>query len=322
MSSPICPSCQRQQVVATAQFCPFCGYAFLLGGSVGGERAAPSIPPGYPLPVPPPPTYATQHYAPPVPRAMPAASPVASRTTSARAIGVTAAVGVLALVVAYYLWNVINHPNAALDQKFSDFVFASHGAIAPLASIPNPLDPKLLNDGYTLFMILLVSIAPMVVVVSYWFSLRRLYQEWAPSVWFKTFWINVVFYLCGLTFLGGLLRSGDSPSTNAGWALLLALYYPMLLVLALLASFACAVAGILFGRWFARWPLERIRALRSSAWQDALLVGLVGFGALFLQELLAPRFVISPVVPLAALAVAAFACWSALRPLGSNSQQP
>ncbi len=334
---PVCPSCHRQQVVATAQFCPFCGYAFVLGGPAGPSAGLGAVesgpaplygPPGYgappygPAATPgyPPPGYAPGYPPPAAPplrsRSASTISPVAARTTSARAVAVTAAVALLAILVSFLLWRLISNPNPATDQAFSDWIVASHRALPFLGGVQYPLGAGPFDNGYTLFMILLVSIAPMAAVASYWFSLRRLYQEWAPSVWLKTSAISLLFFLLGVMALGVVAHTQKAaPSDLAGWALLMLFYYPALLLIVVLASAACAAAGILFGRWFARWPLERIRALHSSSWQDALLVGCTAFGALLLQDLIAPRLGLQQVVPLGALVVAALACWSALRPV-------
>ncbi len=103
--------------------------------------------------------------------------------------------------------------------------------------------------------------------------------------------------------------------------------YPGAILFVCFVAALCAAAGIGFGYYFAHWPIERIRALKSNAQNDfglTLLCGLAGMIAQYiLDDLLdggAQPFANSQWwIPIAALLLAIYACWSALRPLSQPS---
>lgn len=313
------------------------GQKVFLGGAPTVHAASPAAGPTIPAPMPP---FAQ------VPRvagpqskpgattgigAAPKASPI--QTTPMRAIGVTVGISSLAAAVVFVLWRVLTNPDPNADHAFFQLITSSH------RFSPVPTNDAV-SEGYTTLMSLLISVTPVAVVGAYWFSLRRLYQEWKRwRLWLKTFALTCAVLLLSLVVTGVEVHADLAGATNGGyvaanllWAPTMLLYYPALLALALLAAAACTFAGIQFGRWFAHWPLDRIRGLQSDPWQDAALVGGVALVGIVVQLFLYRRMDTTPYsenapfalwiwwVPLAALGIAAYACWHALRPLNPTSK--
>lgn len=348
MASPTsCRNCGGAVTPGTS-VCPACGNAL---GGVGKPQPAKvsrsyrSDPPGrpssdpapHPSPTPkPPPTLAPlppqpagrsrSYRAGPTPVIMtpvPGAGGARLNTSPERAAAVTVGVALLVIIAGILLWLQLTTPNLAADRLLSSFVYGSHG----LSPLPGDAFSSL---GYTAFMFALIVQAPVLAASGYWLGLRRLFRD-APAVaWWRIVGLNAGLALAALTTLGIVMYprlstgalNGFTP-TSALWPLAALLYFPaLLLVLAVVIAVASG-AGYGFARFFARWPLERMRSLRSVAWQDGLVVGALALAMLLGQSLLATAAEASGqpfttgwwFVPLAALATAGFAGWAALRPL-------
>ncbi|HKD76725.1 MAG TPA: hypothetical protein VKB76_14570, partial [Ktedonobacterales bacterium] len=247
-------------------------------------------------------------------RSVPASALVLNRhrmlfkTTWTRAVGITAGIVALVVVAVAILVQSLLHPNQTADQWLSTLItgvaWGSTDTLSPIYGF------------YTTFMQLTITAIPMTAVIAYWFSLRRLFQEWAPWVWLKTFILSVAFILLSLIIQGFLIGAGGTV-VNFFQA------YPGAIVFAIFVAVLCSGAGIAFGYYFARWPIERIRALNSSVWNDlglTFICGILGMAVQYIVYNIANSGA-QPFdhgywwIPLAAIAFAIYACWSALRPL-------
>jgi hypothetical protein len=328
MINPTCPNCHRQMVVLQPQFCPYCNFSF----------RAPAAPPPMFDPANPyaetPPARNVQQLAPPqalFDRPLPTTNLVLNRpqglamqTSSGRALAITGGLIVVALIVVAVLVSSVSSGTSSADAALSQWltgiaygtVTASQGALYTHYNF------------YTTFMDLLITVAPMAAVVAYWFSLRRLFQEWAPWVWLKTIVLSYGFILVALLVLGPVVVknapnnagafgqfSRDSISAFLG-------AFPNFYLFLFGAAVISSIVGIGFGYFFARWPIERIRTLRSNVFVDLLLTFAVGFGTLLVQYLIYETMDggLTPFTqgywwaPAGAIIVAAAACWAALRP--------
>ncbi len=322
MENPVCPNCQRPQVVANPQYCPYCNYSFM----------AAAVPPVVVDPLSPyaefPPPRAPQN---PLPsnlipaRAAPSSPLVPNRplgpaffTTWSRALGITGGIVALALVAVAILVYTLFNPNHAADQWLSNTLTNSRCYNLPA---PSPC------EFYTSFMALVISVVPMAAVLAYWFSLRRLFQEWPVWVWLKTVALTYGFVVVAVALFGSIadIRALTDPGATfiRGNPFAFMGIFPVTLLFLAVVALLCSGAGIGFGYFFAQWPIERIRNLRTTVWQDLGLTCGVALGAMLLQYIVylvagAPPFAGGYWwVPLAAILVAAFACWSALRPLNA-----
>ncbi len=298
MGNPTCAHCRRQSYSASPLFCPFCNRPFV------ALNEAPSG--------------ATPQAVTPVRQS----GGLAGRTTPSRAIGVTTGVGVLMALIVLLLWWQLTRPNPQLDAWFFRLIYTSH-AFSPL-----PTQPVLfLRYAFTMF--LLLSCVPPVIAGAYWYAMRRLYQEFAPRIWLQTWVLAVVIFGMLFLLLGGeislLHHVAVTPAVDHQpfWALEMIAYFPGLLVVIVLVAGACAGLGLLGARFFARWPLERVKQLHSRPFNDALLTGGASILAVFIQFLCfewldgaGERFSADYWwVPLGSAFVVAVACWLALRPV-------
>jgi hypothetical protein len=324
MPNPVCPNCQRPQVVASPQYCPYCNFSFLIAAV-----PAPVVDPLNPYAEFPPARVQQS----PLPanmvpdRGVPDSPLVPNRllgprftTSTMRALGITAGIVALALVAVAILVHNLFNPNHTADQWLSNMLTNSQCYIQPA---PSPC------GFYSSFMTLMISVVPMAAVMAYWFSLRRLFQEWAVWVWLKTIGLTYGFVVGAVVLLGSLAdtrASNDSAATFArGNPLAFMGSFPATLIFLALVALLCSGAGIGFGYFFAQWPIERIRNLRSSVWLDLGLTLGAALGGMLLQYIVYLIAGAAPFatgywwVPLAAILVAAYACWSALRPVNSSS---
>src|SRR5262249_6297609 len=135
-------------------------------------------------------------------RSVPASALVLNRhrmlfkTTWTRAAGITGGIVALVVVAVAILVQSLLHPNQTADQWLSTLItgvaWGSTDTLSPIYGF------------YTTFMQLTITAIPMTAVIAYWFSLRRLFQEWAPWVWLKTFILSVAFILLSLIIEGFL----------------------------------------------------------------------------------------------------------------------
>lgn len=232
-------------------------------------------------------------------------------TSKGRAAAATAGIALLMIAAAVVLWRTFTAPDPQADASFFCFMTGSH-SLSPIPASETYL------AAYDTMMFLLLAAVPLVAAAAYWFGLRRLYQDRGGAVWLKTLSLSI-----GLAIVAvGMLSVGVSAGGMRGpWALGMLAYYPAFLLLALVAAAAAGTAAYGFVRWFARFPLERMRLLQSDPWLDVLLAGGVALGALAAQfiayGMLAGSTFASGIwwAPLAALLLAAYAGWAALRPL-------
>lgn len=245
-------------------------------------------------------------------------------TSSGRALGITGGLIVVALVAVALLVASVSSGTSSADALLSHWLTGyAYGEVKPT----DPIFPQ--YNFYTSFMDLLITVVPMAAVVAYWFSLRRLFQERAPWVWLKTIVLSYGFVLLALLVLGPVaMKSAPSSMSATGVfvqdsipAFLGA--FPAFYLFLFVAAITSSMVGIGFGYFFARWPIERIRTLRSNVFVDLLLTFAVGFGTLLLQYLLYEVIDggLLPFVngywwlPVGAIIVAGVACWAALRPV-------
>ncbi|HEU5441343.1 MAG TPA: zinc ribbon domain-containing protein [Ktedonobacterales bacterium] len=335
MSSLACPRC-GSSAPSGAPTCPACGAPLVLrsAGPVGGANVGPAEAPpatvsqsarSTPSYTPPPlvyPSAPSSPASPPPSAAMPVgpmrvvrqATPTNVQvyaTSKGRAVAATAGIAVLMIVAAVVLWRTFTAPDPEADAAFFRFMIGSH-SLSPVPAGDTYL------AAYDTMMFLLLAAAPLVAAAAYWFGLRRLYQDHGGAVWLKTLGLSVGLTIAAIGVLSVGVPRGDM---RGPWALAMFAYYPAFLLLALIAATAAGTAAYGFVRWFARFPLERMRLLQSDPWLDVLLVGGIALGALAAQfvvyGMLAGSAFASGIwwVPLAALLLATYAGWAALRPL-------
>lgn len=342
MASLACPRC-GSLAPSGAPTCPTCGAPLVLrsAGPVGGANQGPGEAPpasvsqsasSTPSYAPPPLAYpsapsspayspATPSY--PLPSGAAPAGPMrvvrqatpanvqVYTTSKGRAAAATAGIALLMIVAAVVLWRTFTAPDPQADASFFRFMTGSH-ALSPVPASDAYL------AAYDTMMFLLLAAVPLVAAAAYWFGLRRLYQDHGGAVWLKTLGLSGGLAIVTVGVLSvGVPRGG----MRGPWALGMFAYYPAFLLLALIGAVAAGGVAYGFVRWFARFPLERMRLLQSDPWLDVLLVGGVALGALAAQfviyGLIAGGSFASGIwwVPLAALLLAAYGGWAALRPL-------
>ncbi len=321
MANPTCPNCQRQMVVAQPQYCPYCGWSFMAPTQPPLVDLAANpyaeIPPVRDLQRPAPLGVIAQRPQPSSPLVLNQPTPARINTSWERAVGTTGGILTLAVAaVAILFWNLFN-PNHSADQWLSTLLTGN----CYYNQAANTQCPY-----YASYMAVLITVIPMAAVAAYWFALRRLFQERAPWVWLKTVALAFGFLVAGTVVLGALSDPHAAATAGdtfiAGNPIAFLTTFPAFFVFLLLVALACSGVGIAFGYYFARWPIERIRHLRSSAWIDLGLTVAVGGAALIAQYVVyiifdghTPPFTRGYWwLPLAAILVAAYACWSALRP--------
>jgi hypothetical protein len=315
-------------VVAQPQYCPYCGWSFIAPTQSPAVDLAANpyaeIPPARNIQRPAPLGVIGQRPQPSSPLVLNRPQPKHINTTWERAVGTTGGILTLAVAaVAILFWNLFN-PNHSADQWLSN-ALTGHCYLDQASNAECPY--------YASYMAVLITVIPMAAVAAYWFSLRRLFQEWAPWVWLKTIALAYCFLIVFTVALGALsdphAAATFAGTFSAGNPIAFLAAFPGFFILLLLVALACSGVGIAFGYYFARWPIERIRHLRSSAWVDLGLAVAAGGAALIAQYLLyiifdghTPPFTRGYWwLPLAAILVAAYACWSALRPSAQPKEQ-